>query len=185
MLRFDLQTFVPNFGSLKTGGRAKQFSAWVGVDDEVTAKSGSVVFRVLGDGRELFRSKVLHNGDEAERVEVALVGVKSLILIAGDAGGGDRNEHANWGEAQIEFAGLAPIAVVRPTVARVRLTPPDSPLPQLNGARVFGVRTDAPLLFQIAASGQKPLRFSAKLPKDVQLDSQTGLLTGVLAQNEG
>ncbi len=102
-----------------------------------------------------------------------------MILIAGNAG---NNGHAAWGEAQIEFMGQAPIAVAAPAVGRVRLTPPASPLPRLNGARIFGVRPGAPLLFQIAASGQRPLRFSAKLPKGVRLDAQTGLLTGALAK---
>jgi len=58
------------------------------------------------------------------------------------------------------------------------LTPPDSPAPRINGARVFGVRPGSPFLYTIAATGTRPMTFSATgLPKGLKLDPETGRIT--------
>ena len=65
------------------------------------------------------------------------------------------------------------------------LTPKPSATPRINGARVFGVRPNAPVQYTIAATGNRPLEYSAEnLPKGLELDTKTGILTGTLA-NEG
>src|SRR5581483_9053559 len=61
------------------------------------------------------------------------------------------------------------------------LTPPAPPEPRINGARVFGVRPGHPFLFTIPATGERPMRFEAAgLPAGLQLDAQTGRITGML-----
>lgn len=61
-------------------------------------------------------------------------------------------------------------------------TPPVSPKPRINGARIFGARPGAPFLFTIVASGQKPLRFSVTdLPAGICLDAASGRLSGSAA----
>jgi alpha-galactosidase len=61
------------------------------------------------------------------------------------------------------------------------LTPPESPAPRINGARVFGVRPGHPFLYTIAATGKRPMIFAAKgLPKGLKLDAQAGRITGML-----
>ncbi|HEV3409564.1 MAG TPA: putative Ig domain-containing protein [Chthoniobacterales bacterium] len=56
-------------------------------------------------------------------------------------------------------------------------------MPRINGAKVFGVRPGAPLLFQIAATGERPMSFSAaNLPPGLTLDSEAGQLSGLLAE---
>lgn len=63
-----------------------------------------------------------------------------------------------------------------------RLTPSESPLPRINGAKVFGVRPGSPLRFQVAVSGMRPMRFKAEgLPKGVSIDPGTGLISGSVA----
>jgi alpha-galactosidase len=63
------------------------------------------------------------------------------------------------------------------------LTPLASAIPRINGAEVYGVRPGAPFLYKIAASGQKPMTYSATgLPAGLRLDGQTGIITGVLTQ---
>src|SRR5664280_263005 len=65
--------------------------------------------------------------------------------------------------------------------ARERLTPPESPAPRINGARVLGVRPGSPVLFAIAASGERPMHFAAEgLPAGLNLDAESGLITGSL-----
>ncbi|MEI6075899.1 MAG: putative Ig domain-containing protein [Verrucomicrobiota bacterium] len=61
------------------------------------------------------------------------------------------------------------------------LTPPEPATPRINGANVFGVRPESPFLFTIPATGNRPMKFSAKnLPRGLKLDAQTGRITGVL-----
>ena len=62
------------------------------------------------------------------------------------------------------------------------LTPPPSPAPRINGAKVFGARPGSPFLYQIAASGTRPMTFAAEgLPAGLTLDVSNGRITGIVA----
>jgi alpha-galactosidase len=68
---------------------------------------------------------------------------------------------------------------------RYILTPKPPSKPQINGARVFGVRPGSPFLYTIAATGKRPMTFTAdNLPEGLTLDGSTGRITGKLT-NEG
>jgi hypothetical protein len=59
------------------------------------------------------------------------------------------------------------------------LTPQAPETPRINGAKVFGARPGSPILFKIAASGEKPLRYEVEnLPQGLALDEATGIITG-------
>jgi alpha-galactosidase len=59
------------------------------------------------------------------------------------------------------------------------LTPPSPATPQIHGARVFGVHPGHPFLFTVAATGQRPMTFSAEgLPDTLDLDAASGQITG-------
>jgi alpha-galactosidase len=59
------------------------------------------------------------------------------------------------------------------------LTPKPGPEPRINGAKVFGVRPGSPFLFTIAATGERPMKFSAEgLPAGLVLDFETGRISG-------
>ncbi len=63
------------------------------------------------------------------------------------------------------------------------LTPPPAPQPRINGAKVFGVRPGHPVLYTIAATGKRPMEFSAdNLPEGLQLNEQTGHIRGSLVK---
>jgi alpha-galactosidase len=175
----------------------EKFTAFVGVDDETKPNQGSVVFRISGDGRELWKSKTMKTGRAPEKVEVSLKGIKTLLLSVGDAGNGIDYDHADWADAVIEYTGAAPQAIDAPagsaekpeTTPAVRetpviLTPKPRPTPRINGAKVFGVRPGAPFIFTIPATGSRPLAFAAEnLPDGLQLDSKTGHITGVIQKS--
>ncbi len=95
-------------------GGAEKFTAFVGVDDETKPNQGSVVFRVSGDGRELWKSKIMKTGQAPEKVDVNLKGIKILLLYVGDAGNGIGYDHADWADAKIEFTGEPPVTVSPP-----------------------------------------------------------------------
>jgi alpha-galactosidase len=164
------------------GGKAERFTATVGVDDEV-GKKGSGVFKVTGDGKTLWESGVLRGGDPAKDVSVALDGIKRLVLSVGDAGDGINFDHADWADARIVMKEGKPEAVAPVREAAVVLTPKQSPKPRINGARVFGVRPGSPFLLTVPATGERPMTISAKnLPAGLQLDPQSGIITGSLAE---
>ncbi len=63
------------------------------------------------------------------------------------------------------------------------LTPKPTALPKINGPAVFGVRPNAPFLYKIPATGEKPLEYEVTgLPKGLQADKKTGIITGIIAE---
>src|ERR1700729_891439 len=80
-------------------------------------------------------------------------------------------------------APAAPITNI--VVAPYILTPPAPATPRINGANVFGVRPGSPFLFTIAATGDRPMTFSADhLPRGLKPDAQNRHITGTL-KNQG
>ena len=63
------------------------------------------------------------------------------------------------------------------------LTPPAPLHPRINSAKVFGVRPNAPILYKIATTGERPMKFEVdNLPQGVTLDNEKGLLSGSIAK---
>ena len=177
-------------------GRATAFDARVGVDDCAAKlkrgdRQAQVVFRVWTDGKIAWTSPILSEGMRPVAVHVALEGVRELVLetsanapwVAFDAGYGD------WLDARITCADgavVAPIAEPEATRQLGILTPPEKAEPQINGADIWGVRPGRPIVFRVATSGERPMRFSAKgLPDGVVLDAARGILRGVAPQRKG
>lgn len=94
----------------RTQGDEKQF-AGVG-DGNRNIGKGSVVFRVSGDGKELFRSGRISAGMNPEEVSVDLKGVKILELEVLDGGDGVSGDHADWLDALISYSGSKPETVL-------------------------------------------------------------------------
>jgi len=81
--------------------RFGQFNALVGVDDDAGKGRGSVEFIVLGDGKPLWKSGIMKQGDAPKRVDVSLDGVRTLLLRVTDAADGIDYDHADWVNPQI------------------------------------------------------------------------------------
>ncbi|HXT13284.1 MAG TPA: NPCBM/NEW2 domain-containing protein [Candidatus Angelobacter sp.] len=161
-------------------GKAQKFSAKVGIDDEISKGSGSVIFKVVGDKKTLWQSPVMHAGDAPREINVSLKGVKQLTLIANDNNDGNEGDDADWVDAKI-IAAVEPVAKLSPREPAVILTPKPSRKPRINNAKIFGVRPGHPFLFTIAATGDRPMTFSADgLPDGLQLDPTSGRITGML-----
>lgn len=65
---------------------------------------------------------------------------------------------------------------------RVILTPPAPETPRVNGPAVFGVRPGSPFLYNIPATGKRPLTYTVEgLPAGLAVDPATGRITGSLA----
>jgi alpha-galactosidase len=60
------------------------------------------------------------------------------------------------------------------------LTPPSPATPEIHGATVFGVHPGHPFLFTVAATGNRPMTFSADhLPPGLSIDASSGRITGM------
>ena len=146
---------------LNPGGHAESFSASVGIDDEV-GKQGSAVFKLLGDAdKVLWQSKELHGGDAPATVDLKLAGVNRLTLFV-DGGDGTDFDHADWAEARIAMTAGKPTVGSVIKEEAIILTPKASPRPRINSAKVFGVRPGAPFLYTVAATGDRPMKFSVE-----------------------
>src|SRR5438093_5905944 len=89
---------------------------------------------------------------------------------------------AGLADAGLEVNGETPVAINRPHEPAMILTPKPWPAPRINGPKVFGVRTGSPFFFAVAATGERPMEFSADdLPEGLKLDAATGQITGSLS----
>ena len=160
---------------------AVRFSAEVGIDDS-SEKRGSVVFEIWGDKKLLWRSAEMKGGDAAVSVDIPVKNVKMLYLVATDDGDGIGYDYADWANAKFVVKGESP-QILPVDDKPVILTPKPSPKPRINSPAIFGVRPGSPFLYTIAATGDRPITFSAEgLPDGLLLDSQTGRITGKLIQ---
>jgi alpha-galactosidase len=179
------QKFVRGVGThalstyrLTLNGGTERFTASVGLDD-AAGEPGSVVFQLIADQKKVFDSGVMKSGQAAKRVDVELRGVTSLILTVTDAGDGVICDHADWANAQFTVTAAKPAPGVAPYEAPYLLTPKPSLAPRLNGTKIYGARPGHPFLYRIPAQGERPMNFTASgLPKGLQLDAQTGIITG-------
>ena len=61
------------------------------------------------------------------------------------------------------------------------LTPPAPAIPRYNGPLVYGLRPGSPLIFRLAFSGEKPMKYAVEgLPEGLHLDADEGVLSGSL-----
>ena len=163
-------------------GNAEQFSAVIGVDDK-GIKSVPVKFFVMGDRKVLYESSQMKPGDLPVKVSVNLKGIRRLGLLVT----GDREDHFRtsgyWANAQLVMQeGQLPKQTPN-TEEKYMLTPATGKDPRINSAGVFGATPGNPFLYTIAATGQRPVTFSAEnLPDGLSLDSQTGIISGKVTQ---
>ncbi|MGA2867480.1 MAG: NPCBM/NEW2 domain-containing protein [Verrucomicrobiota bacterium] len=179
--KFDhgVGTHAPGTIWVDLAGGSERFLAFVGVDDAAKSQAASITFKVLGDGRTLWQSSLMKGGQSAQSVDVDVTGIQKLVLLVGNGGDGNDNDHANWAEARFVVSSTRPKTCSAPREEAVILTPKPEQTPQINGAFVFGVRPGSPFLFTIPATGARPMLFRAEnLPAGLELDASSGQITG-------
>src|SRR5205807_2281318 len=78
----------------------RRFQATVGLD-ESAGPLGSVVFRVLVDGKERLVTPPMSVRDTPKAIDVDLTGAKALILMTEFGERGEIRDFADWAEARI------------------------------------------------------------------------------------
>ena len=165
---------------------AVRFTAFVGVDDEVKDGSATINFKIYGDGRQLFNSGIMKAGDSPKKVDINLKGIETLLLLVNSAGDNINYDHADWADAKFEVIGFDPVAIDPPKEEPVILTPKPSAEPKMNGPKIYGARPGNPFIYRIPATGKRPMKFSTEnLPSSLQLNSDTGIITGNTPSERG
>ena len=82
-------------------GIYEKFSAMVGVDDEFNNADATVEFVLEGDGRELWKSKLVKKADGAVPVDVSVKGIQRLRLRVRRPAGESGRAHADWVDAKL------------------------------------------------------------------------------------
>jgi alpha-galactosidase len=180
---FGVGTHANSTIKIRLNKRTVKFSANVGIDDAALGTKGSVVFCISGDNKTLWESPLIIPGQPAIPVELEIKKVKILTLEVKDGGNGMDYDHANWAEAKFtgQTGGIESWKVVKEVP--VILTPKPGPKPRINGTKIFGVRPDNPVLFKIAATGNRPLTYEVEgLPGGLTVDRATGIFSGSVSQ---
>jgi alpha-galactosidase len=86
------------------GRKCSSLTVDVGVDDEVAAGKGSVVFQVFADEAKVADSGRLTGTDAAKRLTASLSGAENLRLVLTDAGDGINSDHGDWASPRITCA---------------------------------------------------------------------------------
>ena len=163
-------------------GNATGFSALVGVDDKGN-KSLPHIFYVIGDRKILFQSREIKRGQGPQAVNVDLTGIKRLGLLVMVRDEGLTKTYSNWADAHFEMINGKLPEHIPNDGERYILTPPVAKSPRINSAKVFGATPGNPFLYTIAATGERPIIFSAQnLPAGLSLDTKTGIITGKVKQ---
>ncbi|HTH05724.1 MAG TPA: NPCBM/NEW2 domain-containing protein [Ilumatobacteraceae bacterium] len=87
--------------SVELASNCSAFSAFVGLDEEVTSGIGTTRFQVYGDGTLIAETAVLTGNDAPVELTADLSGVETLRLVADEATNGKNFDHASWGDAKL------------------------------------------------------------------------------------
>jgi len=181
----------------RVDGKVSAFDALVAIDDGAKgAGSGksygkpTAHFRVWADGNIVWSSGDVKIGQQPVEVHVGLSGAKEIVLET--TGGKEWTSfdasYADWLDARFTCEEGAKVVCVNDPSLVVQLgilTPAEKPEPRINGADIWGVRPGHPVIFRVATSGERPIKFSAKgLPEGVTLDEK-GVLRGVAPKTPG
>jgi hypothetical protein len=81
------------------GGKYQSIQATIGID-AVTEGRGSVIFRILADGKPLYTSDIVRGKTPPIKLgQLKLQGVQKLTLAVDFADQGDILDHADWCDA--------------------------------------------------------------------------------------
>ncbi|MDR2121315.1 MAG: NPCBM/NEW2 domain-containing protein, partial [Tannerella sp.] len=161
-------------------GKKGRFTANAVIDERAEGNPVAI-FYVVTDKGVAFNSGEMRKGDAPRPVEVDLKGVAELCLYV-DVSDDKALEHLRWADAKF-LVQTPPASGAAEPEAPYILTPPPAPAPRINGAKITGASARKPFLFTIAATGERPITFSAEgLPEGLTLDAERGIITGVAAK---
>ncbi len=149
-LRIGRRTFTRGLGHHANGeivvdlaGQFSELRATLGVQWQGGNK-GSVVFRVLVDGREVLERGPMSDSDSPEAIRVDLMGAGQLRLVASDGGDGIGCDMANWGEARLLRDSSMPL--FQPVATRFNGQPAPPPSDETCGVAMIASKSGPQVL---------------------------------------
>ena len=183
----------------RANGKVVSFDALVAIDDDAARIDFGISygsrhkpmagFRVWADGHIIWSGDVKLDQQPVE-VHADVSGAKEIVLetTGGTPWSAFYAANADWLDARFICDEGSEIATINdPALTRQLgiLTPPVGEPPRINGADIWGVRPGHPVIFRVATSGLRPMKFSAKgLPDGVMLDEK-GVLRGMAPDKPG
>lgn len=76
-------------------------------------EKGSAIFKITGDGKELYNSGIVRGGEPAKPLSLSVKGIDMLELSVEDAGDGLSGDHANWLDATFDYFEIRP-SIINP-----------------------------------------------------------------------
>ncbi|MES2997125.1 MAG: NPCBM/NEW2 domain-containing protein [Verrucomicrobiota bacterium] len=92
-----IMAHAPSRYEFQPGGKWRRLAGSAGV---LSGAEGSVSFRILADGREIWSSAVLEDGTVA-KYDISLEGVQALVLETTDGGDGNGSDWGLWLDPQL------------------------------------------------------------------------------------
>ena len=89
-----------------SNGDKKKFLGIEGANGDID--KGEVVFKVLGDGKELYNSGIVKWSDDAKIVDINIANIKVLELLTGDYDGNISGDAVAWVDPQITYKDQKP-----------------------------------------------------------------------------
>jgi len=185
----------------RTNGKVRSFDAVVGLDAGMfetykqdprkRLESVSVIFRVYADGKKLADSGKLRVQDGGKPLHADLSGARLVVLECSSGGYwiGYRYCFGDWADAafSLEEGGTLVPCTDEAVVGQLGiLTPPESPVPRINGVDVWGVRPGHPVVYRLPVSGAKPVKTPcAGLPPGLVFDAGKRVLSGRAPEKPG
>jgi len=83
----------------KLDGKYERFLSDIGLDDEV-GNSGSVIFTVLLDGKQLYTSGLMNGTSTTKSIDLSIAG-GNLLTLTVSPDGDNGMDHASWGGARL------------------------------------------------------------------------------------
>lgn len=168
------------------GGKARKVTGMVGPDD-ANLFSTNLEFKIVGDGKLLWRSGVMKRGDEAKPFDVGLDGIDKVLLLIDMCDDEFMYDHADWAEVKFITDGSDVQAIPvwpQPVKKEPYILTPESPAtPLINNPAVYGATPGAEFIWSVMASGRQPMTYGAKgLPKGLKIDKNTGVISGRAAK---
>lgn len=178
---------APGKLDIRVGKNATQFDADYAIGR--VCENSKLVYRVLAEGKELWKSGVVKYTDGRRHVRVKLDGVEKVTLEVEPAEGSGPCDGAMWGEIEVTYPdGVYPDYDNRTTTRQLGiLTPAERQRPRVNGASVYGVRPGHPIIYRVPVTGKAPVKVEvtgadgAALPQGLTFDASKRQLGGSVA----
>ena len=91
----------------------------------------------------------------------------------------NKKTYGNWADAKLEMMDAFVPGYIPNNDEKYILTPLPKKTPRINSPTIFGATPANPFLYTVAASGDRPMQFSAtNLPTGLTISSTTGIISG-------